>query len=772
MWFSLLLLYSLPVSILISLPLVPSRSKIYDFFPEELKLQLLQFQYEKYEKNENITNSIMESRRLLSFPPTSLSQHMALNEEQQQQKRQQGLQPGQHQPSSQQHLPEQQNRTRTSNIDDSGRWWPFYEKEKETNTRNSNSYNNNNHIWKNQSQQEDTKDVTYSSAANTNTNIAIGEYIRADELLNIWISSYIIDPTVSSMKGNVKSSYDILNRVVSSLNEKYFYNLNMMNMTLPGLGWGFSSSFLYRGRTPQMVALTWVNGINYTSIEVAEEAQQLSLLFDCPVRPYYNPSLGWWLKDLARAGYFYIRTPYEDPIVRGLAIHLSTVLEEVGPTGRVVHLAHSGGALLTYLVAKYHLTESQRRRVHVITFGGARSITRKYFRKATNYYARNDPLLLVDRRANSLMKRLDGYGKREEDGQVLYEKHRTPFIFLRGRANQALPDHSFFGPTYHEALMTEAKKFKDYYSSPSSKWRRLGMYYHKWHEKLCFPTLTSFSASMNTAKLYLISLPSVSVRTMSGIMEMISSPIQKAFQLKESSYQWYMQKSSLTSLVKFLSQVLNSQTKLAIWKDSEQYETSYARRIRKSFASLTGVHHYFQKKKVALSTRSSTLTSISHSKEQDQNIRKGGDENQNQEQRQDQSEEKKENNGFDDPHLRQRNSDDKRTENYPLSVSAEYKKMVVATEYNNSNSENSKNYDNDNSCNINNKADVSTAVPVGNSTKDAIKTSLATAANESETNHLLRFSSSSLPGKTALSPSASFSVSSSSSSDSIDKEQE
>lgn len=31
------------------------------------------------------------------------------------------------------------------------------------------------------------------------------------------------------------------------------------------------------------------------------------------------------------------------------------VLREVGPTGRVVHLAHSGGALLTYLVAKYHL---------------------------------------------------------------------------------------------------------------------------------------------------------------------------------------------------------------------------------------------------------------------------------------------------------------------------------------------------------------------------------------------------------------------------------
>jgi hypothetical protein len=121
--------------------------------------------------------------------------------------------------------------------------------------------------------------------------------------------------------------------------------------------------------------------------------------FPPKVRPYYNPSLGWWLKDLALVSYMYISTPTKDPVVTGLADHLNQVghtgndhhhqyyyhlhhhhrhcccwvssnhhhpfcalqvLQEVGPTGRVVHLAHSGGALLTYLVAKYHLKYVRR----------------------------------------------------------------------------------------------------------------------------------------------------------------------------------------------------------------------------------------------------------------------------------------------------------------------------------------------------------------------------------------------------------------------------
>lgn len=208
------------------------------------------------------------------------------------------------------------------------------------------------------------------------------------------------------------------------------------------------------------VALTWVNGINYTNAEMEEQAQFLSSLFGCRVRPYYNPSLGWWLRDLTRVSYMYIRAPTEDPVVTGLAKHLKMVLREVGPKGRVVHLAHSGGALLTYLVAKYHLKEADRRRIDVINFGGARSITQKYFAKATNYYARNDPILLVNRRAMALMQQVMNDSC---DGEVIYLKHNTSFVFLQGRSGDALTDHALIGPTYLTALNKEAAVFRRAY---------------------------------------------------------------------------------------------------------------------------------------------------------------------------------------------------------------------------------------------------------------------------------------------------------------------
>lgn len=88
----------------------------------------------------------------------------------------------------------------------------------------------------------------------------------------------------------------------------------------------------------------------------------------------------------------------------------------------------------------------------MINFGGARSITQKYFAKATNYYARNDPILLVNRRAMALMQQV----LNQTDGEVIYLKHNTSFVFLQGRAGDALADHSLVGPTYLTALQREA----------------------------------------------------------------------------------------------------------------------------------------------------------------------------------------------------------------------------------------------------------------------------------------------------------------------------
>jgi hypothetical protein len=93
-------------------------------------------------------------------------------------------------------------------------------------------------------------------------------------------------------------------------------------------------------------------------------------------------------------------------IARNLTLHIRHLLNDVGPNGRVLHIAHSAGAIITYLAAKYHLTNEEKKRIDVITFGGGHSITKKYFPgRLVNYYAQNDPLVSVDLRAGRLSKK-------------------------------------------------------------------------------------------------------------------------------------------------------------------------------------------------------------------------------------------------------------------------------------------------------------------------------------------------------------------------------
>ncbi len=181
-------------------------------------------------------------------------------------------------------------------------------------------------------------------------------------------------------------------------------------------------------------------------------------MFGRQVRPFYNPSSGSWVADATRVGYYLVVRPDDDKVAQGLALHLRKALKDSGETGRVLHLAHSGGALITYLAAKHHLTSDETDYIDVATFGAARSITRKYFRnRVVNYYARNDPLIRVDRRAAELLK---WAGTEEGDAmEVNYLKHNTTFIFMEGRAGAGLRDHSLEGPTYRAALEMEASEF-------------------------------------------------------------------------------------------------------------------------------------------------------------------------------------------------------------------------------------------------------------------------------------------------------------------------
>lgn len=136
--------------------------------------------------------------------------------------------------------------------------------------------------------------------------------------------------------------------------------------------------------------------------------------------------------------------------------------------GRVLHLAHSGGAILTYLAAKFHLTKDETDRIDIATFGGGRSLTRKYFHggRIVNYYTNNDPLLMIDRRASFLSKLLNDSTIRryfDDDTNATYHeirdiKHNTTFVYLDCHYNNPVLDHDMHGPAYLLALKIEAKE--------------------------------------------------------------------------------------------------------------------------------------------------------------------------------------------------------------------------------------------------------------------------------------------------------------------------
>jgi hypothetical protein len=135
-------------------------------------------------------------------------------------------------------------------------------------------------------------------------------------------------------------------------------------------------------------------------------------------------------------------------------------LADLPPNGRILHIAHSGGAILTYLAAKHHLTAQETGRIDVVTLGGGKSLTHKYFpgSRLHNYYARNDPLTILDVRANRMLKKC----KANTSYEIIREpKHNSSFVFLPALAQNPLYDHSMLGPTYQYALRLEAQAYRD-----------------------------------------------------------------------------------------------------------------------------------------------------------------------------------------------------------------------------------------------------------------------------------------------------------------------
>lgn len=225
----------------------------------------------------------------------------------------------------------------------------------------------------------------------------------------------------------------------------------------------YLNSFMRKGinmKKQKYMALSFVNGIYHTEKDWERISEQLNELFGLNVKAFYNPTSGWWVSDATKAGFELALKKNDVATAKLLAEHLRSMLNEISPYGRILHLAHSGGAILTYLAAKHHLRSEEKDRIDVATFGGGRSITRKYFRgRITNYYARNDPLLMLDGRANKLMKIAIDTANTSYC-EVKDRKHNTTFVYLQALANNPLTDHSMEGPTYRLALKLEAENFK------------------------------------------------------------------------------------------------------------------------------------------------------------------------------------------------------------------------------------------------------------------------------------------------------------------------
>ena len=189
-------------------------------------------------------------------------------------------------------------------------------------------------------------------------------------------------------------------------------NMLKINQTLPN--WlqlpSFNMSSLQQSNKnilleTKSLRISYINGIYHSKDECQELVDDLEKAFKTKVRPFYLPSTGSWVKDAIKAGYILAFRPKEIDLALNLTIHLRTLLDEVKPHGRVLHIAHSAGAIITYLSAKYHLTNEEKSRIDVITFGGGRSLTRKHFPgKLINYYSQNDPLVLIDSRAGKLFR--------------------------------------------------------------------------------------------------------------------------------------------------------------------------------------------------------------------------------------------------------------------------------------------------------------------------------------------------------------------------------
>ena len=146
--------------------------------------------------------------------------------------------------------------------------------------------------------------------------------------------------------------------------------------------------------------------------------------------------------------------------------HLKDAVKAVGPNGKVIHIAHSQGALITSLALR-GLTKKEMSQMEIISFGGAAALRRSRehpFVRCVNYYSVNDPLLFVVPSAVKALQSgfLQGSTSTGDEDDVEVGEE-SEFVFLTPRSGDPIEDHGLLGPTYIEALIWEGKRYQQYY---------------------------------------------------------------------------------------------------------------------------------------------------------------------------------------------------------------------------------------------------------------------------------------------------------------------
>lgn len=236
-------------------------------------------------------------------------------------------------------------------------------------------------------------------------------------------------------------------------------------LCLSAATWSFLACHVCHGARlfPRRTRLTWVNGIAHLPEHMDDPTLVISTAFgNVDVDYCHNPTsmtsesdyLGFVRDGIQASGHQMGRiTPEVDSLVE----HLRDAMSKVGRTGRVIHIAHSQGSVITWLAAK-RLRREECKRIEVVSFGGAATIlTSEFpFARCINYYAVNDPILNVVPSAVKALRSGFSFG-----GGLEQE-----IIFLASRTGDPVTDHGLLNPTYLEALIWEGQRYQSLYTSP------------------------------------------------------------------------------------------------------------------------------------------------------------------------------------------------------------------------------------------------------------------------------------------------------------------